>query len=377
MHYSFSSVLMAFLTSNILLIVISLFLCSRKIMVNAGYKLLALLLGVSFLRFLFPVEFPFTQNLYLPNWLSEIIKLVIHPFYFLGGHEISCWTFLEIVWLIGFIVKLIGMRSKNAALSVLISIGADLSQQDPYKSVLTQVCHDKKKKNIFKIVTINGLQSPMLYGIFKPCILIPKNLVLSERNLYYTLSHEVSHHYHHDLVLKRIVSLVTAFYWWNPASHILNKQVELIMEMRIDNDLISSGPEDRLGYMNCLIYIREFMIEQQMISEDLSASFLKGGKDEFSKRFEMMFAKDHRKARSITVFTTAIVLCIYILSYVFILEAYLPPEGEMIITPAMGNSYVIDNGDGTYDFYLNDTYVETTNCLEYYFEEIPIYSKEE
>lgn len=377
MHYSFSSVLMAFITSNILLIVISLCLQSKKIMVNAGYKLLALFLGFTFLRFLFPVELPFANYLPLPKVLSAIVQPVKYHFYSFGRLRFSVWTILQFIWLVGILVNAIKKYRVNTLSDLLVALGKDLTNLEPYASVLAKVCRDKERPNVFRVVELNGIQTPMLYGISSPCILLPKGMSLSRKDLYYSFSHEISHHYHHDLIVGNIFALLKIIYWWNPASKTLKERVDLIIEMRIDEDLISAGPEVMEEYLRCLTNIKEYTVEQKLIADTLAASFLKDDNDELTKRFDMMSARNQRKSRSLNVLITTIILSVYVLSYVFIFEAYyFPLDAPDILIPSYNNSYLIDNGDGTYDFYLEGVYIETTDSLNNYFKDVPIYTKE-
>lgn len=350
MHYSFSSVLMAFITSNVLLVVISLCLRSGKIMVNAGYKLLALFLVFSFLRFLFPFELPFSINIPFPKALSTIVQVIRYRSYSFCGYRFSMWTIMEFIWVIGILFNLYRNYKVRKLTVFLISFGKDLTDLEPYASILAQVCQNKKKSNVFRIIELNGLQVPMLYGIFSPCILLPKGMPLSQEDLYYSFCHEISHHYHHDLVIKNIVSFLMIFYWWNPASYALKRQLDLIIEMRIDDDLTAAGPEVTAAYLNCLIHIKEYMLMQKLISDRLSASILRDDRDDLAKRFEMIYARNSRRRHSLNVLITVVIVSVYVLSYLFIFEAYYTPQDNpRIWFPPSNNSYLINNGDSSYD----------------------------
>lgn len=70
---------------------------------------------------------------------------------------------------------------------------------------------------------------------------------------------------------------------------------------------------------------------------------------------------------------------IYLFSYLVIFEGYYTEsetkQGVILINEV--NSYIIDNGDGTYDLYLADVKIETLDSLEHYNEDVPVYTKEE
>ncbi len=70
-------------------------------------------------------------------------------------------------------------------------------------------------------------------------------------------------------------------------------------------------------------------------------------------------------------------ILLFLLSYVYIFEASSPPtvDIEDSVEPTAENSYFIKNEDGLYDFYLNGTYIETTDSLQYYPDDIPIHER--
>ena len=65
----------------------------------------------------------------------------------------------------------------------------------------TQIKSEATKKGVQKIslLALPPLKSPVIYGLRKPCILIPDALKLSESEWRYVLLHEVNHYLHKDL----------------------------------------------------------------------------------------------------------------------------------------------------------------------------------
>lgn len=83
-HFSFSSVLMTVLMSNVLLIAITFCFRNEKLLMNIGYKLMAVFCLVTLVRLLFPFELPVTVTLAFPRVISNAIAAVRHPWgYFL------------------------------------------------------------------------------------------------------------------------------------------------------------------------------------------------------------------------------------------------------------------------------------------------------
>ena len=106
LNYSFSTVLMTVLASNLLIIVISFCFRDQEVMLSIGYKLVSLFLVLTALRCIVPFELPFAKNIYFPEWLSAIIALLRHSFFSFGFIHISIWFLIGCVWAVGTIYHL-------------------------------------------------------------------------------------------------------------------------------------------------------------------------------------------------------------------------------------------------------------------------------
>lgn len=107
MQTSLSTVMMAVLTTNAFLILLVLCLVNEKLLVHAGHKLLALFVSFTALRFVLPIELPFTITIELPAVFSQIIKECHNRLFRIGEQSISLWQLFKVVWLLGFIIGLV------------------------------------------------------------------------------------------------------------------------------------------------------------------------------------------------------------------------------------------------------------------------------
>lgn len=378
-HYSFSSVLMAVIASSILLIVISICLYSDTMMINAGYKLLSVYLIFTFLRFVIPIELPFSKNIYFPQVLSDIVSFIRHKYINIGILSLSIWNLFEIVWLIGSIVKFIRLIKSNIhSRRYIIINGKDITDSEPYRETLDRICKERHKPNRFRIIMLDDVAIPMIYGVFAPCILMPSAIDLSTEDLYYALSHEASHHFHHDLLIKLGINILEAVYWWNPAVYALQTRATLLLEMRIDDHVTHKDKSIATSYMECLINILESISENSSVSSDVSLAFAKRSSSDIEKRFLMLCNKNMPKKYALNILMTIFIIGVYMLSYIFIFEAYYIPEQIHINEDEsvefhlpLNEAYLIDKGDSTYDVYLDTTempdfYLETIDSLKYY-----------
>lgn len=377
-YYSFSSVLMAIAASTLLLIVISVCLYFDALMVNAGYKLLSLFLVFTLLRFVVPIELPFSRNMFFPQKLSDIVAFICHEYISYRSISLSIWNLLEIIWLIGSVVQFLRLlKSYMHCRRYLLLSGTDITDREPYKSTLDRICREHHKPNCFRLLMLDDIPTPTIYGIFSPHILIPAGMELSPVDLYYTLSHEASHHFHRDLLIKMGVNILAVVYWWNPAVYLLKARANLLLEMRIDDHITHRDRSNITSYLSCLLHIKEYTAEKSPLSPNVSLAIKERATD-LEKRFLMLCKGNNPRIYTLNILLTLLIVGVYLASYVFIFEAYSYPEPTYVDENdviyyylPMNYTYLIENADGTYDVYLDspenpDFYLETIDSLEYY-----------
>ncbi len=66
------------------------------------------------------------------------------------------------------------------------------------------------------VYMVRKLDSPCLFGIAAPAIYINDASIAEKKNLYYIISHELTHYKHGDIFWSFLRSLLTAVYWFDP-----------------------------------------------------------------------------------------------------------------------------------------------------------------
>lgn len=207
----------------------------------------------------------------------------------------------------------------------------------------------------------------MQVGTLYPSILIPYDMDLPEEKLVYVLHHEAAHFYRHDTLIKDVISIICAVYWWNPLCRRLKKQVDLISEMHVDNQIIKDDSEKRKMYCEVL----EDIAVQSTKSTDLPTLQAGSGNGaanhDLEYRYKMMFRKK-RGNILLAIFLTILVLFIYIGSYRYTFEAHymLPQHSDSYeVAPSLeDNIYAVPLEDGTYDIYIYGIFDLNTDSLE-------------
>lgn len=379
LEFSFSSVYMAVISTNLLIIILTFCFRNKKIMINAGYRLLWVFAVLTVVRLLLPFEFPFTKTLHIPEIISKFIVWIRHPFIYIGSFDVDCWKILLLVWVSGIIVFFIRyIRLQNISRYRILANQMEVTTDKHYQILLNRVCSEMKHQNHFRIFEVEGLTIPHLFGVFAPCILLPSGHSYSDEQLYYIMMHEASHHFRHDLLIKQIVNVINILYWWNPFCRTLVSQTNIILEMRIDDAVTNTNPEKIKEYLHCLIELAESKITSITLSDSNSISLLPENEEVLVERFEMLIASSHKKKHLLNLILLFSVISLFLLSHLFILETpyYTDEVKESTIAITQENTYAIMKEDGTYDVYGFGLLLENTESLDYY-PGIQIYTEKE
>ena len=193
----------------------------------------------------------------------------------------------------------------------------------------------------------------------------------------FALRHEVYHYLHHDLWLKFAVNCLVAVYWWNPFTYQLRKQISILLEMRVDDSIISEGRESTIGYITTMVhYMGGDPGRKDNSTQHTGLAFRR--KYNMSRRFRMIEGKEQKRGHLFSAAMLLFVVGLYISSYLFIWEnsTYGQEicESDTYITPHDEDCFAIRNDDDTYTIYFSGWgYSETADSLEH-FPRIKVYS---
>lgn len=87
------------------------------------------------------------------------------------------------------------------------------------------------------VYTCSGLTSPMMYGYFKPKILLP-HTDFSEEELAVILRHEQMHCKRGDLWVKFLLLVASAVHWFNPLVHLMVRRANRDLEYACDDAML-------------------------------------------------------------------------------------------------------------------------------------------
>ncbi|WP_188389729.1 BlaR1 family beta-lactam sensor/signal transducer [Priestia taiwanensis] len=102
-------------------------------------------------------------------------------------------------------------------------------------------CKEKLQiKKSIQIVTSNRVQSPMIFGLFQPYIVLPSQHEhwLSLKHYEYIFLHELSHYKNKDLLTNYVILFYQIVYWFNPLVWFAFREMRLDREIACDTSVL-------------------------------------------------------------------------------------------------------------------------------------------
>lgn len=161
----------------------------------------------------------------------------------------------------------------------------------------------------------------------------------------------------------------------------MRKHLNLLLEISVDREVVYNDPAVREEYAECFLYMRRKALESPVrvpryLRKD-SSFFLRTQGSDLKKRYIMLFHETSPgKKAAVTLLLSTLTVSTCLVSYLYTVEAhYYPPElTETATILTADNTYIIQLDSGEYEIYINDTFLETTSCLDFYPRGIKIYN---
>lgn len=95
--------------------------------------------------------------------------------------------------------------------------------------------------------------SPMLLGVFRPCIILP-SAALSREDFHYTALHELTHCRRRDTAYKWLVQFTVCLHWFNPLVWLMAREIGRACELACDEAVLQIlSPGERRAYGGTLL----------------------------------------------------------------------------------------------------------------------------
>lgn len=105
------------------------------------------------------------------------------------------------------------------------------------------------------VVEVAAPISPMLQGLFKPCLLLPRHLrEFDPLQQQLIVEHELTHWRRHDLPLGAAALVLECLFWFNPFMRLLRVRLGWSQEFGCDRDVLRGRPQgERKAYAAALV----------------------------------------------------------------------------------------------------------------------------
>lgn len=186
---------------------------------------------------------------------------------------------------------------------------------NPYERLNRILEKCKNNLNIKRKICIkirNNLQSPCIYGIIRPKILIPQELIKENDELILNIfMHELSHYKRKDMITNFILLIISIIHWFNPFVYILFKKTRQNIEMATDEMAINKmNKEERKEYGFTLINLLQIYQNQTSASRMLCIA---DDAKNMEKRIKTIKFSDKIGKNKILVLTFVTILIIFML----------------------------------------------------------------
>lgn len=139
---------------------------------------------------------------------------------------------LALIWLMGILGIGIHIYASNFELWRKVH-PLPLSSNHTILNLLEQCKSEMKINRPILLIEMEGIRIPVLFGIFKPKILLPKHFItqMTQDQIKHIFLHELAHNKRNDVLVSFITTLLQILYWFNPIIWFA------FYRMRIDREL--------------------------------------------------------------------------------------------------------------------------------------------
>lgn len=381
MSISLYSVLTTFLWFNVFVLLLCVLRWKLKILL--GYQLfpLMLLIVLSVVRLLVPVE-PFfaleVESTRVLPFLQDCSRIEVAS---IGARPVTVALLAVLVLSAVSVVLLIRLFFLLHRKSRCLRQGA--RTDDPrLLAIFQRVKAEAPSRRQCRLYVSDQCPGPCIFGVVRFHVLIPRELcALGDRDLYYVLKHEWRHHLEYDVAVKLIIECLCCLLWWDPLVYLLRYNLNQTLELKCDAKVTREfQEEERLSYAEALMNTLrvcgrksvaqpgEAMLSIPFLGATLAKRRVKADED-LIQRFDVVLEVDRKDSKRMRRGLIAVMFLMFAASFCFVIQPYgLPLIEDLNSEIAQGDtvgsidftsetSFLIDNQDGTYSLFINGEYL--------------------
>ncbi|GGA49606.1 MULTISPECIES: M56 family metallopeptidase [Bacillaceae] len=211
-----------------------------------------------------------------------------------------------VLWIIGVSSLLLYILSVNILMMAKLKKCSVCEREDLIKILEAEKSKLKINSKI-KIIYSNYSKSPAVYGLIRPKIIIPDELInkLTSEEFRFVLSHELTHIKNKDLVVNTLLMIVKAIYWFNPLIWYSLNQVKQDCEVACDASVISTlKTEEVKKYGETIINMLRLFSEKRNTTGTL------GYANKYSKRRIVMITQFKKSSAICAVLAVSLTIMV-------------------------------------------------------------------
>lgn len=353
MFFSLYGFITTCLLTSILAVIFYFIAHNFKLISEIGLNSIMVFMILTGIRLLLPFEFLVSMEINLSVLFPAFYSLICTPI-------VSC--LLIFIWIGGAVFFFIKSLKSYLAFTKAIMDFEQIHCPE-VEDIIDKLSDRYGDLSKIKVVQSTFFVTPMLFGILRPVIILPK-INLSYDEISCILEHEVAHYRHHDLIIKSLYEIVCIIYWWNPLIHILRKEISNVLELNIDVTVTNTLNElKKISYMQCILNIAKM---HQQIKPHFTAISLVNANSHLYQRFEMVFNFSVNKSGFSKNIINFILWLIFFVSFFLVFQPNYSSDMEkvqdtFVITP--DNGYFVKNSKNGYDLYLDGHYTVTIDNM--------------
>jgi beta-lactamase regulating signal transducer with metallopeptidase domain len=309
---------------------------------------------------LFTITF---RSITILPFLRDILRFPI-------GGIFPIYKLLIVIWIFGTIVKAFVAFKDYQSYRQLVRFCPVYTKTD-VSCIIENICGKYKRKIKFKILYLPTITIPAIIGIIRPKIIMPAT-EFSEKELYFILSHEITHYYKKDLHVRFLCELLCIIYWWNPFMFILKNMISKVLEIDTDCKMTEKYSEvDKHAYIECLLKVAK---SKSSYPTKINLSFVDIAQAPLYQRIKCILETDWSK-KSVSKFLILILsIALVAISFTTIVEPYkYEEEGETKTFNSFSDDTYLVEKDGYYEIYQNGVYIAKMTTLVEPFNKFKIY----
>ncbi len=240
--------------------------------------------------------------------VSEIGYEAAAPTWYQKAQKEMPWVFenMWIVWLAPALLLLIRKVTIYQSFIRFFKAGSVPDDDIGHLEILGRVIEQNHVHCTVGLYTNSLTASAIMTGFFRPTIILTKEN-LSERDVYYTVLHEMIHYQRRDMFYKWLVQLTVCLHWFNPLIYVMERETNRLCELSCDEAVTKKmNMDEKRAYGDMLL---RAMQAGGIYKNDVASVTLYGGKELLKERLGAMM-NEKKKSRRTTVLAAVLTIAL-------------------------------------------------------------------